>query len=164
MTPGHPGSTGRQRLTSLTEGTETMISMRAIAAAIGCALLMSASAVAEEPSVQPSIQAGQWQCGTSKDSKTGYQCDVITFSPGFGGNPKVYLSLSKMDLSGSGSMVLESISLNVAQVSWSGFQPAVDAKGWTDSTRSKEIDAHQLGNWGGTWIAIGPPLTEERKR
>jgi hypothetical protein len=49
-----------------------MISKRVISAAIGCALLMSASAVAEEPSVQPSIQAGQWQCGTVKSSKTGY--------------------------------------------------------------------------------------------
>lgn len=119
---------------------------------------MATTAIADETSVQ----AGQWQCGTPKNSKSGYQCDVITFSPGFGGNPRVYLSLSKLDLSGSGSVVLESFSLNVAQVSWSGFQPEVDAKGWTDGTRSKEIDAHQLGNWGGTWIAIGPPLSEKR--
>jgi hypothetical protein len=131
------------------------MSAQKTAAFIGCVLLMGTTAIADETSVQ----AGQWQCG--KNSKAGYQCDVITFSPGFGGNPRVYLSLSKLDLSGSGSMVLESISLNVAQVSWSGFQPEVDAKGWTDSTRGKEIDAHQLGNWGGTWIAVGPPLSEK---
>lgn len=139
-----------------------MTNIQALSAAIGCALLMGASAVADETSVQPTIQAGQWQCGTAKDSKTGYQCDAITFNPGFGGNPKVYLSLGKLDLSGSGSMVLESITLRVAQVSWSGFQPEVDATGWTDSTRSKEVDAHKLGNWGGTWVAVGPPLNEKR--
>jgi hypothetical protein len=134
-----------------------------IAAVIGCVLLSGATASADESGQagQTSVQAGQWQCGTPKNSKTGYQCDVITFSPGFGGNPRVYLSLSKLDLSASGPMVLESFSLNVAQVSWSGFQPAVEAKGWTDSTRSKEIDAHELGNWGGTWIAVGPTLTDK---
>jgi hypothetical protein len=139
-----------------------MISMRAISAAIGCALLMSASAVAEEPSVQPSIQAGQWQCGTVKSSKTGYQCDVITFRPGFGGNPKVYLALSKLDLTGSGSVVLESISVHVAQVSWSSFQPEVEVTGWTDSTRTQHAELHQSGNWAGTWIAVGLPLSPEK--
>jgi hypothetical protein len=133
------------------------MSGKKIAAVTGCVLLLGATASADETSVQ----AGQWQCGTPKNSKTGYQCDEITFSPGFGGNPRVYLSLSKLDLSSSGSMVLESFSLNVAQVSWSGFQPAVEAKGWTDSTRSKEIDAHQLGTWGGTWIAVGPALSDK---
>ena len=132
------------------------MSVQKTAAVIGCVVLLGATATADETSVQ----AGQWQCGTPKNSKTGYQCDVITFSPGFGGNPMVYLSLSKLDL--SGQVVLKSFSLNVAQVSWSGFQPAVEAKGWTDSTRSKEIDAQQLGNWGGTWIAVGPPLSEKR--
>jgi len=141
-----------------------MTHLRAISAALGCALLTSATAVADDTSVQPSIQAGQWHCGTAKDSKTGYQCDVVTFNPGFGGNPKVYLSLSKLDLSESGSMVLKSFSLNVAQVSWSSFQPEVEAKGWTDSTRAKEMDAQKLGNWGGTWIAVGPALSEEKKR
>ena len=140
-----------------------MTKIQAIYAAAGFTFLLGASAVADEPSVPVSVQAGQWQCGTTKNSKTGYQCDVITFSPGFGGNPRVYLSLSKLDLSGSGSMVLESISLNVSQLSWSSFQPEVDAKGWTDSTRSKEIDAHQLGNWGGTWIAVGPSISEDKK-
>ena len=138
-------------------GTGTMTNIQAISAAVGCTLLMGASTVADETSVQ----AGQWQCGAAKDSKTGYQCDVITFNPGFGGNPKVYLSLGKLDLSGSGSMVLQTISLHVAQVSWSGFQPEVEVTGWTDNTRSKEIDAHKLGNWGGTWIAVGPPLSEK---
>lgn len=141
-----------------------MISLRAISAAIGCALLMSASAVAEEPLVQPSIQAGQWQCGTVKSSKTGYQCDVIAFRPGFGGTPKVYLAFSKLDLTGSGSVVLESISVHVAQVSWSSFQPEVEVTGWTDSTRTQHAELHQSGNWAGTWIAVGPPLSEERKR
>jgi hypothetical protein len=61
-------------------------------------------------------------------------------------------------------MVLKSFSLSVAQVSWSSFQPDVEAKGWTDSTRAKEIDAQKLGNWGGTWIAVGPALSEEKKR
>ena len=134
------------------------MSVQKIAAVIGCVLLFGTTAIADETSVQ----AGQWQCGIAKNSKTGFQCDVITFNPGFGGNPRVFLSLSKLDLSGSGSVVLESFSLNVAQVSWSGFQPEVEAKGWTDSTRSKEIDAHQLGTWGGTWIAVGPPLSEKR--
>jgi len=144
-------------------GEDIVTKIQAIYAAAGFTFLLGASAVADEPSVPVSVQAGQWQCGTTKNSKTGYQCDVITFSPGFGGNPRVYLSLSKLDLAGSGSMVLESISLNVSQLSWSSFQPEVDAKGWTDSTRSKEIDAHQLGNWGGTWIAIGPSISEEKK-
>jgi hypothetical protein len=134
------------------------ISARTVGAFMGCFLVMGSTAIADETSVQ----AGQWHCGTAKDSKTGYQCDVVTFTPGFGGNPKVYLSLGQVDLSGSGSMVLESISLDVAQVSWSGFQPEVIAKGWTDSSRSKEIDAHKLGEWGGTWIAVGPPLSEKR--
>ena len=140
-----------------------MTDLRAILAALGCALLTGATGVTDDTSAQPTIQAGHWQCGTAKDSKTGYQCDVVTFNPGFGGNPKVYLSLGKLDLSGLGSTVLESISLNVAQVSWSSFQPEVEVKGWTDSTRAKEIDAHKLGTWGGTWIAVGPPLSEGKK-
>lgn len=140
-----------------------MTNSRAAYAAAGLTLLLSAAAAADEPSVPVSVQAGQWQCGTPKNSKTGYQCDVITFSPGFGGNPRVYLSLGKMDLSGLGSAELKSIALTVSQVSWSGFQPEVDAKGWADSSRSKEIDAHQMGNWGGTWIAVGPSMSEQNK-
>jgi len=139
-----------------------MTNLRAIYSALGCAVLLSVSAAADEPTAPTSIQAGQWQCGTAKNSKTGYQCDVITFSPGFGGNPQVYLALSKLDLTGSGSVVLESISVHVAQVSWSSFQPEVAVTGWTDSTRGQHADLHQSGNWAGTWVAVGPPLSEKR--
>jgi hypothetical protein len=66
------------------------------------------------------------------------------------------LSLSKLDLTGSGTIVLESIATRVAKVSWNSFQPEVDATGWTDNSRSKHIEVHQSGNWGGTWIAVGP--------
>jgi hypothetical protein len=133
-----------------------------ISAALAVAFLMGTSSGADETSTQTSVQAGEWQCGTTKNSKTGYQCDVITFRPGFGGNPKVYLSLSKLDLTGAGSDVLESIAVHVAQVSWSGFQPEVDATGWTDNTRAEHIDLHKAGNWAGTWVAVGPPLTNEK--
>lgn len=129
-----------------------MTNMKAIAAALGFALMMGTIAAD-----QPQILAGHWQCGTAKNSRAGYQCDVITFSPAFSGNPQVFLSLSKLDLTGAGTVVLESVSAKVAQVSWSSFQPEVDATGWTDNTRSKHIEVHQSGNWGGTWIAVGAP-------
>ena len=126
-----------------------MTNMKAISTALGFALLMGTT-VAEAPQ----ILAGQWQCGTAKGSRTGYQCDVISFSPAFRGTPKVYLSLNKLDLTGSGTVVLGSIAARVAKVSWNSFQPEVDATGWSDSTRSKTIEVHQAGNWGGTWIAV----------
>jgi hypothetical protein len=129
-----------------------MTNIKAISVALGFALLMGATAADE-----PQILAGQWHCGTTQNSRTGYQCDVIRFSPAFSGTPKVYLSLSKLDLTGSGTIVLESIAARVAQVSWSSFQPEVDATGWTDSTRSKHIEVQKSGNWGGTWIAVGQP-------
>lgn len=137
-----------------------MTNIPAISAAVGCALLMGAPAAADETSVQTSIEAGQWQCGTAENSKTGYQCDVITFRPSVGGTPKVYRALSKLDLTGSGSVVLESIAVNVAQVSWSSFQPEVQVTGWTDSTRAQHADLHKSGNWAGTWIAVGLPMSE----
>jgi hypothetical protein len=82
---------------------------------------------------------------------------VIRFQPAFGGTPQVFLSLSKLDLTGSGTTVLESIDARVAKVSWNSFQPEVNATGWTDNSRSKHIEVHQSGNWAGTWIAVGPP-------
>jgi len=127
-----------------------MTNVKAISLALGLAFLMGTTGAQE-----PQILAGQWQCGTAKNSRTGYQCDVISFSPAFSGTPRVYLSLSKLDLTGSGTVVLESIAARVAKVSWSSFQPEVDATGWTDNTRSKHIEVHQAGNWGGTWIAVG---------
>jgi len=129
-----------------------MTNMKAISVALGFALLMGTT-VADETQ----ILAGHWQCGTAKNSRTGYQCDVISFQPAFGGTPQVFLSLSKLDLTGSGTIVLESIATRVDQVSWNSFQPRVDATGWTDNSRSKHIEVHQSGNWAGTWIAIGPP-------
>ena len=129
-----------------------MTNMKAISVALGFALLMGTTAADETQ-----ILAGQWQCGTAKDSRTGYQCDVIRFQPAFSGTPRVFLSLSKLDLTGSGTTVLESIAARVAKVSWNSFQPEVDATGWTDSNRSKHIEAHQSGNWAGTWIAVGTP-------
>jgi hypothetical protein len=128
-----------------------MTNMKAVSLALGLALLMGTTAADETQ-----ILAGRWQCGTAKDSRTGYQCDVISFQPAFRGTPQVFLSLSKLDLTGSGTIVLESISARVAKASWSSFQPEVDATGWTDSSRSKHIEVHQSGNWAGTWIAVGP--------
>jgi len=101
------------------------------------------------------ILAGNWQCGTAKNSRTGYQCAVISFQPAFAGTPRVFLSLSELDLTGSGTVVLESIAAGVAKVSWNSFQPEVNATVWTDNSRSKHIEVHQSGNWAGTWIAIG---------
>lgn len=141
-----------------------MTTLEGISAAVGSVLLMGATATDDEPSVPTSVQAGQWHCGTQKDSKAGYQCDEVTFHPGFGGNPKVYLSLGKVDLAGSGFAGLESIELKVAQASWSGFQPEVEATGWTDSSKTHHVEMHKSGNWGGTWIAVGPPLSDEKKR
>lgn len=54
----------------------------------------------------------------------------------------------------------ESIAVNVAQVSWSSFQPEVQVTGWTDSTRAQHADLHKSGNWAGTWIAVGLPMSE----
>jgi hypothetical protein len=127
-----------------------MTNMKAICAALVFTLLMG-TATADETQ----ILAGKWRCGTAKNSRTGYQCDVISFSPAFSGTPMVYLSLSKLDLTGAGTIVLESIEAKVAQASWSSFQPQVDATGWSDSSRTKHIEVHQSGNWGGTWIAVG---------
>jgi len=132
-----------------------MTNLKAISAALGCALLMGTTAADTTAADETQILAGQWQCGTAQSSRTGYQCDVISFSPAFRGAPKVYLSLNKLDLTGSGTVVLESIAARVAKVSWSSFQPEVDATGWTDSSRTKHIEVHQAGNWGGTWIAVG---------
>src|SRR5262244_2182650 len=126
--------------------------MKAVSLALGLALLMGTTAADE-----PQILAGQWQCGTAQNSRTGYQCDVISFSPAFGGTPKVYLSLGKLDLTGGGSVLLGSVAARVAKVSWNSFQPEVDATGWSDSSRSKHIEVNQAGNWAGTWIAVGPP-------
>jgi len=126
--------------------------INAISLALGFTLLMGTTAADEQQ-----ILAGQWQCGTAKNSRTGYQCDVISFQPAFGGTPRVFLSLSKLDLTGSGTVVLESIATRVSKVSWNSFQPEVDATGWTDNSRSKHIEVHQSGNWAGTWIAVGPP-------
>jgi hypothetical protein len=128
-----------------------MTNVKAISVALGFALLMGTT-VADETQ----ILAGQWQCGTAENSRTGYQCEVISFQPAFGGTPKVYLSLSRLDLTGSGTVVLESIAARVAKASWNSFQPEVNATGWTDSSRSKHIEVHQSGNWAGTWIAVGP--------
>ena len=86
-----------------------------------------------------------------------YQCDVIRFQPAFSGTPQVFLSLSKLDLTGAGTIVLESIDARVAKVSWNSFQPEVNATGWTDNSRSKHIEVHQSGNWAGTWVAVGTP-------
>ena len=137
-----------------------MTNVKAISAALGFALLMGTTA-ADEPQTQTQTQilAGHWQCGTAKNSRTGYQCDVISFSPAFSSTstPQVFVSLSKLDLTGSGTIVLESVAARVAQVSWSSFQPQVDATGWSDSSRSKPVEVHQAGNWGGTWIAVGRP-------
>jgi hypothetical protein len=129
-----------------------MTCVKAISVALGLCLMMGATAADETQ-----IQAGNWQCGTAKNSRTGYQCDVIRFQPAFGGTPQVFLSLSKLDLTGSGTTVLESIDARVAKVSWNSFQPEVNATGWTDNSRSKHIEVHQSGNWAGTWIAVGPP-------
>jgi len=104
---------------------------------------------------QTQILAGNWQCGTAENSRTGYQCNVISFQPAFGGTPRVFLSLSKLDLAGAGTVVLGSIDAQVAKVSWNSFQPEVNATGWTDNSRSKKIEVHQAGNWAGTWIAVG---------
>lgn len=129
-----------------------MTNLKAISAALGFALMMGTTAADDQQ-----ILVGHWQCGTAKNSRTGYQCDVISFSPAFSGTPKVYLTLGTLDLTGAGTIVLESISAKVAQASWSSFQPEVDATGWTDSTRSKHIEVQKSGNWGGTWIAVGAP-------
>src|SRR5215813_2509782 len=127
-----------------------MTNMKAISLGLGFVLLMGTTSADETQ-----ILAGHWQCGTAKNSRIGYQCDVISFQPAFGGTPKVFVSLSKLDLTGAGTIVLESIAARVAKVSWNSFQPEVDATGWTDNTRSKHIEVHQAGNWGGTWIAVG---------
>ncbi len=87
---------------------------------------------------------------------------MIRFQPTFNGTPRVFLALSKLDLTGSGSVVLESIAARVAKVSWNSFQPEVDATGWADSSRSKHIEVHQSGNWAGTWIAVGAPAQNAR--
>jgi len=129
-----------------------MTNVKAISVALGFALLMRTTAADESQ-----ILAGQWQCGTAKDSRTGYQCEVIRFQPAFSGTPRVFLSLSKLDLTGSGTVVLESIAARVAKVSWNSFQPEVDATGWSDSSRTKHVEVHQSGSWGGTWIAVGAP-------
>jgi len=129
-----------------------MTNVKAISAALGFALLMGTTFAD-----QPQILVGHWQCGTAKDSRIGYQCDVISFSPAFNGTPQVFLSLSKLDLTGGGTVVLESIAARVAKVSWNSFQPEVDATGWTDSSRSKHIEVQKSGNWSGTWIAVGSP-------
>src|SRR5215469_7070709 len=129
-----------------------MTNIKAISVALGFALLMGTTAADEQQ-----ILAGQWQCGTAKNSRTGYQCDVISFQPAFGGTPRVFLSLSKLDLAGAGTVVLGSIDAQVAKVSWNSFQPEVNATGWTDNSRSKKIEVHQAGNWAGTWIAVGAP-------
>ena len=49
------------------------MSAQKIAAFMGCVLLLGTTAIADETSVQ----AGQWQCGTPKNSKSGYQCDAL---------------------------------------------------------------------------------------
>ena len=127
-----------------------MTNVKAISVALGFALMMGTT-VADETQ----ILAGNWQCGTADNSRTGYQCGVISFQPAFRGTPRVYLSLSRLDLTGAGTVVLESVAARVAKVSWNSFQPEVDATGWTDNSRSKHIEVHQSGNWGGTWIAVG---------
>jgi len=43
-----------------------MTKRQAISAFLGVLLLACAAVLAEEPSTQPSIQVGQWQCGTLK--------------------------------------------------------------------------------------------------
>ena len=86
-----------------------------------------------------------------------YQCDVIRFQPAFSGTPQVFLSLSKLDLTGAGTIVLESIDARVAKVSWNSFQPEVNATGWTDNSRSKHIEVHQSGN-------LAPGLPSGRPR
>ena len=133
-----------------------MINVKAISVALGFALLMGTT-VADETQ----ILGGSWQCGIAKNSRTGYQCDVISFQPAFAGTPRVFLSLSKLDLTGSGTVVLESIAARVAKVSWSSFQPEVDATGWADSSRTKHVEVHQSGNWAGTWIAVGSPQNRQ---
>jgi hypothetical protein len=132
-----------------------MTCVKAISVALGLSLMMGATAADETQ-----IQAGNWQCGTAKNSRTGYQCDVIRFQPAFGGTPRVFLSLSRLDLTGAGTIVLESIDARVAKVSWNSFQPEVEATGWTDNSRSKHIEVHQSGNWAGTWVAVGPPQSK----
>jgi hypothetical protein len=138
-----------------------MTNMQAISVALGFALLMGTTAADEPPTPagppQPQILAGHWQCGVAESSRTGYQCNVISFQPAFGGTPRVFLSLSRLDLTASGTTVLASVEARVEKVSWNSFQPEVDATGWTDSSRSRHVEVHESGNWGGTWIAIGPP-------
>jgi len=137
-----------------------MTKIQLILAAGGLLLLTGAMAADETTNAplanQPSIQVGQWQCGVRKSSRVGYQCDVITFRPGFGATPQVFLSLSRLDLS-AGSAVLDSVMVKVAQVSWSSFQPEVVATGRSDSTGRGHVEVHESGNWAGTWIAVGPP-------
>jgi hypothetical protein len=132
-----------------------MTSVKAISVALGLSFMMGTIAADETQ-----MQAGTWQCGTAKNSRTGYQCDVIRFQPAFGGTPRVFLSLSRLDLTGAGTTVLESIDVRVAKVSWNSFQPEVNATGWTDNSRSKHIEVHQSGNWAGTWVAVGSPQTK----
>ena len=139
-----------------------MTNMKAISVALGFTLVTGTLAADE---TQTQILAGNWQCGTAENSRTGYQCSVISFQPAFRGTPRVFLSLSKLDLSGSGTVVLQSIDARVAKVSWNSFQPEVNATGWTDNSRTKHIEVHQSGNWAGTWIAVGqaqppPPTTK----
>jgi hypothetical protein len=129
-----------------------MTRVTAISVALGLSFMMGTTAADETQ-----IQAGNWQCGTAKNSRTGYQCEVIRFQPAFSGTPQVFLSLSKLDLTGAGTIVLESIDARVAKVSWNSFQPEVNATGWTDNSRSKHIEVHQSGNWAGTWVAVGAP-------
>jgi hypothetical protein len=129
-----------------------MTNVKAMSMALGFAFLMGTTSADETQ-----ILAGQWQCGTAQNSRTGYQCDVISFLPAFSGTPQVYLSLAKLDLTGGGTVVLGSVAARVAKVSWNSFQPEVDATGWSDSSRSKPVEVHQAGNWGGTWIAVGRP-------
>ena len=53
-----------------------MSNIKAISlAALGLMLLMGTTAADETQ-----ILAGNWQCGTAQNSRTGYQCDVISFS------------------------------------------------------------------------------------
>jgi hypothetical protein len=138
-----------------------MSNMKAISVALGLALLMGTTGAQEPPPAatpaQPQILAGHWQCGIAQNSRTGYQCGVISFSPAFGGTPRVFLSLGRLDLTSAGTTVLASVEARVERVSWNSFQPEVDATGWTDNSRTKHVEVHESGNWGGTWIAIGPP-------
>ena len=129
-----------------------MTRVTVISVALGLSFMMGTTAADETQ-----LLAGSWQCGTAKNSRTGYQCEVIRFQPAFSGTPQVFLSLSKLDLTGAGTIVLESIDARVAKVSWNSFQPEVNATGWADNSRSKHIEVHQSGNWGGTWVAVGAP-------